>query len=171
MSTKISELRPFLRALLGDVQNMGVWGRDDTSLDSAVRTVIATRQGPAGYALSATGTVAQMSASDSITPALDGIPLARLLNATALLIATTMSGSTDIRTRSLTVKEGAERKLAMMIRFREEVERLDAEGSGDGSGIASRQGLCEWLIANNGGEDAWGLASTMVFSGGQTLSL
>lgn len=171
MSTKISDLRLFIRALLGDVESLGVWQYANDQIDSAVRTVFATGNAPAGYALSTTdGTVAQFSASTLITPALSGIALSRVLYEAAILIAVGIAGATDIRTRSLTVKEGGERKLSLLIRFREELGRIDEEAE-ETSPFDSSQSLTHWIIANNGGVDAWGFASTMTYSGGSPYAI
>lgn len=169
MSTKISDLRPFIRALLGDVESLGVWQYANDQLDTAVRTVFATGNAPAGYALeTGGGTVPQFAASIAITPALSGMALPRVLYEAAMLIAVGIAGATDIRTRSLTVKEGKERKLSLLIRFREELGRIDEESS---SPFDSAQSLTHWIIANNGGVDAWGFASTMQYSGGNPYAI
>lgn len=168
--TSISDLRSFIRALLGDVCNLGVWQYTDAQIDSAVRSVFATGNAPAGYALdTAGGTVAQIAGATKITPDLSGTALARVLYQAAMLIATGIAGATDIRTRTFTVKEGNERKLSLLLRFHTEIARLDDEAD-DSSGIATRQGLVQWMIANSGGADAYGFASSMDYSGGTALS-
>ena len=168
--TSISDLRSFIRALLGDVCNLGVWQYTDEQLDSAVRTVFATGNAPAGYTLNTTGgTVAQIAGATKITPDLTGVPLAKVLYQSATLIATGIAGATDIRTRTFTVKEGSERKLSLLLRFHTELSRLEDEGD-DGSGISTRQGLVQWMIANSGGTDAYGFATSMTYTGGTDLS-
>jgi hypothetical protein len=169
--TKISDLRPFIRSLLGDVNQLGMWQYPDDQLDSAVRTVFATGNGPTAYSLStATGTVGQLAAATDVAPALDGSALALVLYAAAMTIAVGITGASDIRTRTITVKEGAERKLALLMSFREHLVRLDEEGDGDGSPIATSQSLVHWIIANNGGRDAYALASTAIYTGGNAYS-
>ena len=171
MSTKISDLRLFIRALLGDVESLGIWQYSNDQLDTAVRTVFATGNAPSGYALeTAAGSVPQFAASIAITPALSGMALSRVLYEAAMLIAVGIAGATDIRTRSLTVKEGKERKLSLLIRFREELGRIDEESDAS-SPFDSSQSLTHWIIANNGGVDAWGFASTMTYSGGSPYSI
>lgn len=156
--------------MLRDVQNLGIWQYPDEDLASAVRTTFALGKAPAAYSLTTgAGTVAQLASATEISPALSGASLSRVLYETALLIAQGMVGASDIRTRSITLKEGPERKLALLMAFNKELARLDEEGA-DESPIATGQGLVQWLIATNGGEDAWGLASTATYSGGSAYS-
>ena len=105
--TIFADFYEVMRAILGDRQVAGLgWHYADADLRSALRTVIALGRGPTGYTLDA-----GISASTGITPDVALGDAYALITYDACLIAIGgEDGALSYQTRSMTVRDGGDRK-------------------------------------------------------------
>lgn len=167
MSTPLTELRPFLRAILGDCAVYGAYAYEDATLDSAVKAVFAANRAPGGYTLSggSGSAIALLSSATGISPTLaSGDDLALILNQACLLLVTGEDGTMTLRTRSLTIADGGDRKRDLLADLRERVYQIE----NGGACFDTQQSVKQWLIAT-GGSDIGELFATYTKADVQSL--
>lgn len=109
-----------LRLLLGDRQSNGAWNYEDATLASALRTVFATGRQPAAYRLvddaGVAVTPANLGDATQVSPAVAlGGDFARIAHVTAKALILGEDGQISVNTRSVSVRDGGERKRDLLI--------------------------------------------------------
>lgn len=143
MSTPFTELHAVLRALLGDRQVHGNWNYSTDTFDATLRAVFLLGRTPAGYALNN----ANPAAANGVTPTLPtGDAYALVAMEAALMIITSEDGAMTFQTRSLTVRDGGERRKGLIQELQQRI--YDAR---DGDALfATYQSLIVFLQTTNG---------------------
>lgn len=106
-STPFTVLYDPLRAILGDREVNGVWHYAQETLASGLRAVLLTGAGPAGYTLKGSDPYAAVE----VEPELQlGDDAALLLYDAVMLLVRGEDGALSWNTRSLSVRDGGDRK-------------------------------------------------------------
>jgi len=109
-----------MRAVLGDRLVMGLWHYAEDDLLSALRSVFALGRGPAGYAMDPPAMTAM-----GVSPMVNfGDNWALLIYEACLTLIGGEDGLMQYRTRSLTVKDGGERKRDLLLDLGQKVYEI-----------------------------------------------
>lgn len=139
MSTPFASLYTPLRAILGDRAVNTVWNYDGPTLDSALRAVMLTGRGPQGYTLDGDPWTSSTLAQDLQV----GDDAALLLFDAALVLVAGEDGALSYTTRSLSVRDGGERKSALLWDLQNRIHEI----RNGASVFATFQSFMQYLVS------------------------
>lgn len=136
-----------MRAVLGDRQVMGVWHYPDVDLLAALRGIFALGRGPAGYAMDP----ASVSSGTGVAPEVAfGDDWALITYDACFLLIGGEDGRLSYRTRSLSVRDGGDRKRDLLW----ELENRVHEIRNGASYFSTYQSFAQWIgVAKDGAAD------------------